>query len=1013
MRIYDFQEATADRIAEIFRGATIGPDGKERKTGGQRRVLLADEVGLGKTHVAEAVIDRVRRIRQEVNDDMFRVVYVCSNLGIASQNISKLGIQNEADVTESRLSMQHLSIREREAKITDKDRDEMGEIIIPLTPSTSFALHGRATGNINERALIAAVLLRFDELRCHAKFILESFRGNVADCNWRSAFNHYCSRINRLGDTYITDVKRYLNSNADFIHVRSRLLEAALAEDFAAVADEKIINRLRRIFADLSLSMLEPDLIIMDEFQRFSSLLDYSDDSEQSAIVRKFFEQKGGQQPLILLLSATPYKPFSTLEELNEYNADEHYEDFSRLMDFLFNGGGEFREVWSDYSHRLSHLSAGNFDVLLASKASAEGKMYEAMCRTERLNEGLVSTQAVAEMPIDTDDIVAYCEMQKIVKACNEASDGAKRKRFTWSGIPVEYVKSSPYLLSFMDSYELKKQIETVYASGRDGLSKPDARVLLRESDIAQFHKIPMRNARMQCLRDMMLPKGKGAEMLLWVPASIPYYETNAQNPFARNREFSKVLVFSAWEMVPRMIATLMTYEAERENIFAKYKKAGYEKATGENRIKSEAKEILIFPSIYLATLYNPQDYFGEKLSNIKAAIKRQLKERLSGIATVKRRNYAKILAVLKWLDNPESERPTEMPESTLNLLTDMAIGAPGVCLRRTLKGIENEEKAISNAAAGFFRLFNRRTSGYIIDRLQNRYHDDEIYLEGVMDYCVAGNLQAVLDEYRHLCSTAEEFVGRLAESFIDVSRLGVDTDRTFGRPDMKKRTMRTLFAMSFTKTKNASEDKTEPHSSNVRTAFQSPFYPFVLASTSVGQEGLDFHWYCRKIVHWNLPSNPQDLEQREGRINRYKCLAIRRNLAKIFTGILNWDELFEKANAAVRAEFGDKYCGIVPNWCLPTEWIERYSKDMDKNMGADKNMNLEWIERIVPEYPMSSDVDRYRRLIGVLSLYRLTMGQPRQEELLEMLQSQRLTPSQITSLLINLSPIARKGNTN
>jgi len=28
--------------------------------------------------------------------------------------------------------------------------------------------------------------------------------------------------------------------------------------------------------------------------------------------------------------------------------------------------------------------------------------------------------------------------------------------------------------------------------------------------------------------------------------------------------------------------------------------------------------------------------------------------------------------------------------------------------------------------------------------------------------------------------------------------------------------------------------------------------------------EGLDFHHYCHAIVHWNLPSNPVDLEQRE-----------------------------------------------------------------------------------------------------------------------------------------------------
>lgn len=35
-----------------------------------------------------------------------------------------------------------------------------------------------------------------------------------------------------------------------------------------------------------------------------------------------------------------------------------------------------------------------------------------------------------------------------------------------------------------------------------------------------------------------------------------------------------------------------------------------------------------------------------------------------------------------------------------------------------------------------------------------------------------------------------------------------------------------------------------------VRTAFNSPFWPFVLATTSASQEGIDFHRYCRCVVH-------------------------------------------------------------------------------------------------------------------------------------------------------------------
>ena len=91
---------------------------------------------------------------------------------------------------------------------------------------------------------------------------------------------------------------------------------------------------------------------------------------------------------------------------------------------------------------------------------------------------------------------------------------------------------------------------------------------------------------------------------------------------------------------------------------------------------------------------------------------------------------------------------------------------------------------------------------------------------------------------------------------------------------------MRRSFTFDYAK---VVQDKNLKHNGTLQQAFNSPFRPFVLATTSVGQEGLDFHWYTRKIVHWNLPSNPVDMEQREGRINRYKCLAIRRNIAKFF----------------------------------------------------------------------------------------------------------------------------------
>ena len=96
----DFQKATVERIASLYEA-------------GQDRVLLADEVGLGKTLVARGVIAKLAKYRlTEEHDDLFKIIYICSNQSIAQQNIKKLNIFNlENDLSQdTRLSMQHLRI---------------------------------------------------------------------------------------------------------------------------------------------------------------------------------------------------------------------------------------------------------------------------------------------------------------------------------------------------------------------------------------------------------------------------------------------------------------------------------------------------------------------------------------------------------------------------------------------------------------------------------------------------------------------------------------------------------------------------------------------------------------------------------------------------------------------------------------------------------------------------------------------------------------------------------------
>ena len=258
---------------------------------------------------------------------------------------------------------------------------------------------------------------------------------------------------------------------------------------------------------------------------------------------------------------------------------------------------------------------------------------------------------------------------------------------------------------------------------------------------------------------------------------------------------------------------------------------------------------------------------------------------------------------------------------------------------------------------------------------LNSGSHALDYHWENLMTYGKQGNLQAVFDEYAYLLASGrdrdQDLVTLLHTQMVDFLNIHtvsytVDTFKRFKQrilhnkdihdEDSKQVKLRTHFAVAFTQDDTKESDT--QRKKNIRNAFNTPFRPFVLATTSIGQEGLDFHNYCRKIVHWNLPHNPIDLEQREGRINRFQCLAIRQNVAKRYGAITFnediWQEMFAKASQKEKLPGSSD---LIPYWGL------RATEDMVK------------IERIVPMYPYSKDIWDYERLIKILSMYRTPLA--------------------------------------
>ena len=974
MAAMDFQKATADRIISLFTD-------KEHP---RSRVLLADEVGLGKTIVAKEVLSLMREWRKSVNDDFFRVVYICSNINIAKQNIVKLGIKEKLGVDESRLSMQHILIASKEKELKEQaDQGEMPEQIIPLTPSTSFDFKS-SCGIATERALIYELLKRRPEFSDLKKRLSKFFKVSVRDDNWKKYYqDRYADKVDKLGEEYVSMMNNALNQkDTGVLEELKSLLNNH--ESYSYDDQCRLISRLRMNYAEISVEMLHPDIVVMDEFQRFKNLLDESD-NEQSMLTHAFFNQEDCK---ILLLSATPYKPYSTLEELNENGSDEHFSDFKTVVEFLNKEKEhhlEFSQTWEKYNAVLSHIETAEYDIVLAAKCNAEDALYKSMCRTERFNKGIVMTR-IENVPLSEDDIKAYFQSRSLVDLIN-----TKTKDRAFSSFPIEYVKSSPYPLSFMDKYKIKKYISTHLTPSvrKSGIR----RLLIPYEKVNGYKPVPQTNAKFKQLCKMLFEENN-ADKLLWIPASRPYYKTTGV--YSKAEGFSKVLVFSSWEMIPRMLSVMLSYEAEQRvlrTLINRGKRPGaYYKETkthgryGANRLSALKDDYnpLMYPCAFLSGLYNPQEHLGKDIKSIKSVVKVSIEEWLkewvktTGLEFRNKNNSSYLCLIMQHMDGQECELPEYIPEDSADLLTDAAIAAPAICFYRLFK---DEEKA-RKASEIMIKIFNRAESATVLDLCYDKNSDN--YMEEVLEYCVEGNLQAVIDEYDHMLEGDWEDI--MESGTLDGGNLQIDM--IDNDCNVFKKGMRINFAIPFTNAKM--DDKNLSHTSGIRLSFNSPFRPFVLSTTSVGQEGLDFHWYSRKLLHWNLPSNPVDMEQREGRVNRYKCLAIRQSLGKEYHNIHSWKEIF----AIAQNTYKEGYSDMVPFWCLPENFPEQ-SRFM--------------VERIILQYPLSTDQGKYERLKKVLSLYRLTMGQPRQEELLEMLASTQLTEEQIDKLIINLCPFDKQ----
>jgi hypothetical protein len=153
-------------------------------------------------------------------------------------------------------------------------------------------------------------------------------------------------------------------------------------------ADNKLrydlIGELRHLLARVCVDALQPDLVILDEFQRFKDLLHGDGDAAELARALLSYQSEHGDHVRVLLLSATPYRMLS----LNHESDEDHYSDFLRTLSFLFDDPSKVeiaKEALRAYRTGLYGLGSSDEAHLRAARDDIEEHLRTVMVRTERV----------------------------------------------------------------------------------------------------------------------------------------------------------------------------------------------------------------------------------------------------------------------------------------------------------------------------------------------------------------------------------------------------------------------------------------------------------------------------------------------------------------------------------------------------------------------------------------------------------------------------------------------------
>ena len=810
-----------------------------------------------------------------------------------------------------RLSMQHLYTAE-------SSQLSLGNTVQfeSLTPETSFNI-GKGKGTYQERALIFATLDVWFSKNPPVPDWLETVKKeefkSVEGPRFWEAYRSYLGRLESLGKDVIDKMvqKEQLEDITKDVSKRpDSLKDEDIYKDF--------IKKARKAFIQNNVEhFLNYDLVIMDEFQNFPELIGCDRKKEESEAYQIANALLNKENCKVLLLSATPFSIDNCIPEGGEEEPDDTafslddrkpsgntFDHFKQLIRFMTDSGSD-AEVW------FKDWNENRKDPKKCRKLMHEIGIF----RTERnaaTRHSPVIEQDLAENLVP--DFAARLQTKIFMK-----EDHTYRSA---------YGDSTPYPLVFGAGYQFsRKPEEGGYLPKVLGEYYSEAALETVQNTIEKDR---------EDIKNDITAAGKGND------EEGDRVEKKKGNPVPLPDKDKKLFL-------------------KKEDLDGSHVvKTGHARfeALKEDLLKVSKKDLSTASMLWIPPC-NPSHEFGGAFAGRKGFSK-----------TLIFSHYQMTpLAFTYLLCNEAGARIKQTEQEEQKISFNIRFGDKSEipeaknAVTVTVRSPE-EGKQYPNTAEAFSVYFTDLFSSPVGIAAVRSVHSDCGYVDAVKAYCEDGCFCDMLAEYTGLLAAElggsdakmAHAVKKVREFKISNPKLNL-LEESWLTPQQFPAANRFAVGL-FSENENGSD--LVRRMGNIKNAFNSPFWPFVFTSTSIGAEGIDLHWYARNIVHWNAPARPLDIEQREGRVLRYRCHALRLN-----------DSL-----------------GAVEKDCVEESWIGSGMFGKQLNYFADKEGDGKGkcyhVIRKTCFEPESGEKDWFERGKKIVAVYRSVLGTSSADELLQ-----------------------------